>query len=997
MNTFRSRHSETGFTLMELMVSILVLGFILVSFAGLFVMFQRGSAQTKEYTEAQQNTRVALDFITDYLRQAGSHTDYFRGQSAIVYAEPYQLVLNADIDNGRTIDGNPPLTAINRASSPNRVTPGGVALYVPGEDYDSDAETLHFTLDSSMDGLISANDRGDDPEEVGLNNTNLFVLKMFIYGFDASSGSNDLRESNLALIRGPNLAPTWIIPQPLFQYYMDHDEDPTTPHRLFGDTDSNGELDSGEILALTAVPTNDLNRIRRVKVTAIGESNTYDQRYETNGGFLNVTMTSEVAVRNVSLTSSMIRGIVFHDANSDGALDPNETGIYNVEVRLAGQNRSVMTDNFGRYFFPLPAGEYSVQEVDPPSYVSTTANLVSVSLSAGETEIVNFGDRSTHAVGVIMGTVFEDLDKDGIKSPAEDGIPNVLISLDDGSQTKTNQDGVYTFIAQEGLYTVVETDPSGYSSTTPNSAPATIAAEGDTVVINFGDFAGEIYGTIEGYVFEDDNEDGLFSSGEAGIPNATLIMSNGDSTMTNSSGFYSFNLPPDIYSITERDPAGYTSTTVNTFLDIQIVADTTVVRNFGDVVEETWDYVEIHISNTDRVLSVAAIDLKEDAIGDQDIVLGTALSAGIGNMLVFHNNWTSLATPITELFDSDPNYRRDAGTNINSMNHYDFTGDHVPDIVTGLDDGTKPNILEWFTGAGGVLALTPDYSYTSSGLNEVMDFGLADFNLDGRIDLVAGLKSPIGTSGAFEIFIGSGGGVLTSAQYVTHAGAGGEFLLAEVWAIEAADFDGDGDADIVVGTHVTTKEGFIDFYMNQGYGSGVFSWHSRYMPGGGVNDLVAVDMMEDDAGDYDVLAGFSGMNDIGGVTLWLNDGNGTFGIPDTLGKSPYPPQTTQNLPDDYVEIEGDVQAISTLFVNNDIFPDLAIGTKSSDFYTGDLFILPAYGTLPSIGIQINSVGSGEIVTMDVADFNRDGRADIVLGTRTTATEGNLVAYFGKDL
>ena len=128
MNTFRSRHSETGFTLMELMVSILVLGFILVSFAGLFVMFQRGSAQTKEHTEAQQNTRVALDFITDYLRQAGSHTDYFRGQSAIVYAEPYQLVMNADIDNGRTIDGNAPLTAMDRASSPNRVTPNPIRM-----------------------------------------------------------------------------------------------------------------------------------------------------------------------------------------------------------------------------------------------------------------------------------------------------------------------------------------------------------------------------------------------------------------------------------------------------------------------------------------------------------------------------------------------------------------------------------------------------------------------------------------------------------------------------------------------------------------------------------------------------------------------------------------------------------------------------------------------------------------------------------------------------
>jgi hypothetical protein len=435
---------------------------------------------------------------------------------------------------------------------------------------------------------------------------------------------------------------------------------------------------------------------------------------------------------------------------------------------------------------------------------------------------------------------------------------------------------------------------------------------------------------------------------------------------------------------------------VNTYVDIPIVVDTTVVRNFGDVVADTWDYVEIHISNTDRVLSVRATDLVEDGIGDKDIVLGTALTVGFGNMLVFHNNWTSLATPMSELFDPDPVYRRDAGHNINIISTYDLTGDGAPDVTTGLDDAISPNVTEWFNSAG-VLSESPDILYTSSGLNEVMDIEMVDFNLDGHIDMLTGLKSPVGGSGAFEVYMGSGGGDFTSTQYVTLAGPAGEYLLPEVWAVEAADFDGDGDVDIVVGTHVTTKEGFIDFYQNLGYGSGVFAWHSRYLPGGGVNDLEAVDMMEDDGGDYDLIAAYAGMNDIGGVTLWLNDGSGEFGIPDTLGKTPYPPGVLKNLPDDYVEIEGDVQAIATLRVNNDVFPDLAIGTKSSDFYTGDLWVLPAYGTLPSMGIKINATNNGEIVTMDVADFNRDGRPDIVLGTRTSSTQGSLVAYFGKEL
>jgi hypothetical protein len=151
-----------------------------------------------------------------------------------------------------------------------------------------------------------------------------------------------------------------------------------------------------------------------------------------------VTMTSEVYVRNATRTSAMIYGRVFHDMDSDGTIDPGETGIPGVEVRLAGQSRNVVTDNFGLFYFPLPAGDYTVQEVDPPGYTSTTANLVSVTVVSGQTQVVNFGDLSSSAIGVVEGTVFEDIDQNGVKGASEPGLPGVLISLDSGAQTLTN-------------------------------------------------------------------------------------------------------------------------------------------------------------------------------------------------------------------------------------------------------------------------------------------------------------------------------------------------------------------------------------------------------------------------------------------------------------------------------------------------------------------------------------------------------------------------------
>ena len=124
MRFFRKSSRDAGFTLVEIMLSMIVMAFVLISVAGIFALYQKGSTKTREYAEAQQNARAALDAITDHLRQAGSQTDYFRGQRPIVHAGPYQVALNADIDNGRVIDGLQPLLAINPAASPNTVPPG---------------------------------------------------------------------------------------------------------------------------------------------------------------------------------------------------------------------------------------------------------------------------------------------------------------------------------------------------------------------------------------------------------------------------------------------------------------------------------------------------------------------------------------------------------------------------------------------------------------------------------------------------------------------------------------------------------------------------------------------------------------------------------------------------------------------------------------------------------------------------------------------------------
>jgi hypothetical protein len=53
--------------------------------------------------------------------------------------------------------------------------------------------------------------------------------------------------------------------------------------------------------------------------------------------------------------------------------------------------------------------------------------------------------------------------------------------------------------------------------------------------------------------------------------------------------------------------------------------------------------------------------------------------------------------------------------------------------------------------------------------------------------------------------------------------------------------------------------------------------------------------------------------------------------------------------------------------------------------------------LPSSGRQLNSSQYiGEVVTMDIGDFNSDNLKDVVVGTRSSATQGKLLIYFHDD-
>ncbi|WP_018684195.1 SdrD B-like domain-containing protein [Actinokineospora enzanensis] len=304
-----------------------------------------------------------------------------------------------------------------------------------------------------------------------------------------------------------------------------------------------------------------------------------------------------------------LSGKVFQDFNDNGIQDPAvpagpstpaipaEPGIPGVTVTLtylgvATSNPPVtaVTKGDGSYNFPnLLGGEYTLTETQPANYAdgldkpggsSSTPNgtleppdtITDIELSAGaDLEGYTFAEKG----GIINGTVWRDENSNGTIDIDETvRYPGVTITLktaggQDVTTATTNSQGVYSFKdIPGGSYVVVESQPVGLGSSTPDSVPVTLsvvpvaraAAEPNPTgaVVNFGDQLG----LIGDLVWSDTNGNGLQDSGEPGVQGVTVILFNEAGTevtrtTTNTDGVYWFrNIEVGNYTVGIEPPTG---------------------------------------------------------------------------------------------------------------------------------------------------------------------------------------------------------------------------------------------------------------------------------------------------------------------------------------------------------------------------------------------------------------------------------------------------------
>jgi hypothetical protein len=274
----------------------------------------------------------------------------------------------------------------------------------------------------------------------------------------------------------------------------------------------------------------------------------------------------------------------------------------------------------------------------------------------------------------------------------------------------------------------------------------------------------------------------------------------------------------------------------------------------------------------------------------------------------------------------------------------DFNTDGKPDVVVGSDS------VSVMLGQGnGILGPRVDYpgAYRS--------VAVADFNSDGKPDIAAG---PSGVG----VWLNQGNGTFGARVDYTTATSDSSSVLA-------ADLNGDGKPDLAVATYTYSVDqpfpggqhipstNTVSILLNQGNGTfgprtDVYFSGTSYSLGKGTSNywLAAADFNGDGSKDlmYVYLDGRA-------VVLLVNQGNGTF----TQGPS-------YSFQEPYTVVSGDL--------NGDGLPDIVVSNSggASTYYVS-VMLNQGNG---SFAPKVDYVTSGAPFAIALVDLNGDGQLDL---------------------
>ena len=348
----------------------------------------------------------------------------------------------------------------------------------------------------------------------------------------------------------------------------------------------------------------------------------------------------------------------------------------------------------------------------------------------------------------------------------------------------------------------------------------------------------------------------------------------------------------------------------------------------------------IDIGNTgEDVICIQVGDLDND--GDHDIVTGDAGN----NVFIWENDGSPWgAWERTDIAD--------ASDEIRCLTIGDLDNDGDLDLIAG---DFSHNVFIWENDG------TPfDDSWNGldigDGGSSIYCINVGDLDNDGDLDIISG---DVSGSGGKKLYVWENDGTpFDDSWSKSNAGNAGDYPLT----IEVADFDNDGDLDLVVGYHDAHN---IYVYENDRTPfNGTWNHNSVGVAGGEVRDIAIGDL--DNDGDIDIITGDNGNR----IYVWENDKT-----PFTNTWSGVCVGTT----------EGDNNGIELVDLDIDGWPDIVTGDddhEEGDPKTGSVMIWENDGSPWDIwsGKKISPL-IDRINDLSFCDLDNDGDIDIISGDK----------------
>lgn len=268
------RPAAAGFTLIEIMTSLLVLSIVMMGLMLVLQTSQGSRLATTNGIEARQKAAIAMELIEADLRVAGTGIDagYATPQLAVAYVDSLEILVCGDMSGSVTAPADTLAYSPTGTPKPVHLTGG----YSPPIKYRTGAELVRWTLDLNNDGSVNSGDIADanGVDVQRSRNPSDYMLVRQVYGDSLNNvaGDNGGAISRMA----PVLKPGGGVPA-LFTVTM---TDGTTWNWSSG-----------------AVPANKLANIASIKVQVTAESS----RPDTRGKYSRETLSTTISVARVDL------------------------------------------------------------------------------------------------------------------------------------------------------------------------------------------------------------------------------------------------------------------------------------------------------------------------------------------------------------------------------------------------------------------------------------------------------------------------------------------------------------------------------------------------------------------------------------------------------------------------------------------------------------------------------------------------------------------------